>query len=267
MRKFILWTVIASFFFSCDPDQIETITDVDSTTDHSSAQSEFDDVITVVEQALQERRLFQKTNDIDSLCAEITGNQNDSLIIDFGEGGCFHKGRLRKGRLLIHYTGPYLRAGTVVSTTLENYEVNGVRIEGKEIVTNQGMNDEGQWRFKVEVINGQLTYPTGEIATWESTRFRMLIDEGTSLLFDGTYAIYGTATGINRSGRAYTVSIDETTPLIIHIPCALTTRLPQEGILTIIPDGLTPRVIDYGDGECDTSISVSVDSKSIQLDL
>lgn len=53
------------------------------------------------------------------------------LTIDFGTSGCTDpKGNVRKGKLIFTYHGKRFMPESTIVTTTENYELNGVKLEG-----------------------------------------------------------------------------------------------------------------------------------------
>lgn len=242
-------------------------TDTQSVSDNSTSENEFDDLGEVVRIALEDGSENQRVQS--SLCAIITF-PTDSIIIDFGDSaGCKsnYDQRTRKGKLKVHYTGPYWEDGSVITITPENYSVTTYlgqeyKIEGKKVLTNQGDST-----FKLEVMNGLITFPDGKTSTWNSTRYRKLTDAGTAAPLDETWSVWGDANGVNQNGLAYTMNVPENDPLVVDIACWLTKRMPVSGTLTISPEGVADRVVDYGNGECDDEFTVSIGNFTINFPL
>ena len=76
-----------------------------------------------------------------------------------------------------------------------------------------GENDNGNLNFDISIVDGKVTDPDGEFATWESERNRewiageetTILTDGLSGILDDEYSLTGTASGVNRHGIAYTV--------------------------------------------------------------
>lgn len=239
-----------------------------STQDNTDAQKKFDDVHRIFEKELKSQ---QETSEkrVAADCETITFDATaKTLVIDFGTTGCTDSyGTVRKGKIKVSYTGGrYIDVNTVITITLEDYSVDGDKIEGTQTVTNKG-EIAGKQTYEVKVMNGKITYASGKTASWTSTRTRVLEDAGTVLPFDEIYTIYGDASGVDRDGLAYTMKIEQSTALKVDMKCWLTTRLPISGILTITPEGLETRSIDYGTGDCDRSVTVAIGSFSQELSL
>ncbi len=180
--------------------------------------------------------------------------QPHTMLIDFGTENCIGAdGLSRRGRLLVTFTGAYGEEGTVITITPQEYHVNDHFVQGSKTVTNAGENAQGQSYFTV-VVNGTVTAPDG---SWTSThnyqRTRTWIEgEGTLNPFDDVYLISGGGNGISRNGLAFTIQI--TTPLRVEIGCPWIVSGTQE----IVPQGLPVRVIDFGDGACDSAGTIAV---------
>src|SRR5690606_27825676 len=133
------------------------------------------------------------------------------ITIDFGTetNEVCNDGRVRRGVLVVKYTGKYRDNGTVIQVTTQNYYVNDVRIQGRRTVTNTG-----SYVYK-EVDAGEdgtgyarLTHSHNTFTTWKSTRTRTwTAGTGTPLnLLDHEYLISGNGDGTTRYGINYTLT-------------------------------------------------------------
>ena len=111
-------------------------------------------------------------------------------MIDFGEEVTDLVGNTRAGSIEIQLTAPYRDSGTVITTTPDNYTLNNYLIEGVKSVTNMGENDNGNLNFDISIVDGKVTDPDGEFATWESERNRdWIAGEERTILTDGLSGI------------------------------------------------------------------------------
>lgn len=191
----------------------------------------------------------------DSGLAWNTANFPRYLVIDFGTGCTGNDGRTRKGKIKVSITGKYWTVGTVVTHTLENYYVNDHHVEGTRTVTHTATDV-----WQVVVSGAKITDPDGKVVTWESTRTRTLTTDGSTPfnIFDDVYSITGSATGINRDGRNFTVTI--TSALRLQA-CNWIAEITQ-GVVEIQPEDLKLRTIDFGDSSCDNEGTVTVGNKT-----
>ena len=78
------------------------------------------------------------------------------MTLDYGTG-CTIGAITRKGKLIVNLSGRLRNAGTTVSTSFENYFVNGYKLEGTFTITNNTANN--VLSFVTQTTNGKLTYP------------------------------------------------------------------------------------------------------------
>ncbi len=176
------------------------------------------------------------------------------LTVDYGSSNCdCNDGKTRRGKIVTTYTGPYFAQGTVITHTPVDYYVNDIKIEGTKTVTNMGANANGQPYYNVQ-IDGMATLTSGTSVNYTSTRVRTWVSGYTTLLnhLDDEYDITGNATGIYSNGGGYTANTSS--PVRIKVGCSF----PTKGTISMTPTGKAERVIDYGDGTCDTQFTVTV---------
>jgi len=242
--------------------------------DNAIAEMAFNDAFKVTEDAMKENGLEKSGASLSSIynnCATVTLNPPvgdttfpKTLTIDFGSTNCTDAyGVARRGKVIATTTGYYRDAGTVVTITTQDYYVNDYKVEGVKTVTNNGLNSNGQTYFTIDISNATITFPDGDIVTYESNRVRTwVVGESTNFLnnglngmLDDEYDITGTASGINREGRAYTMTI--TSPLRAAILC----RWIKQGTVEIQPEDLHLRTVDFGSGDCDREATVTINNK------
>ncbi len=269
----ILTTLIitAVVLSSCRRNRDSTL----SSSNNALAESMFDDVYKQIDDAAsQEDSLTSKTgtyNLITSQCATVTlepvniGDQwPKRLTIDFGTTNCTGSdGKVRSGKIICEFTGLYREQGTMITTTLDNYHVNGNLVEGTHIVTNEGRNSDNNIYFSIDVIGAEVVTPDGTIS-WTSSRTRTWVEgeettfwtDGIPGITDDVYEIEGNATGVNIEGNAFSVVVTEA--LRVQIGCRWVTK----GKLELTPQNLSTRTVDYGDGNCDNQASVEVNGNT-----
>jgi hypothetical protein len=184
-----------------------------------------------------------------------------TITVDFGPVNCTAlNGRMRRGRLQVSYTGRYRDAGTVITITPEDYYVNNNRLEGTKVVTNMGLNGDGDPYFNV-VVNATLTAGDGSwTASHQATRVRTWVNgSDTEDLLDDEYTVTGSGTGVSRAGDAYTLNI--TNALHVRVLCPYITQ----GTFELTPDGGPVYTVDYGDGACNAMFTVSVNGVTYSL--
>ncbi len=194
------------------------------------------------------------------------------LTIDFGTGCSSLDGRYRKGQIVATFSGPYRSPGDTTTVELENYEVDDYQVEGTKTIVNLGNNGAGNPEYSVEVSGVIITNDDGQ-ATWESSRTRTWTEGsqtgwftpdttqqsgimGLNGLLDDVYHISGSGSGTTRAGVNYDLTITEA--LEVQVGC----RWIKAGKLTIAPENLNERNVDYGDGTCDGTATIEVNGNT-----
>lgn len=183
------------------------------------------------------------------------------LTVDFGVTGCTDlKGNVRTGKVIFTYNGRRFVTGSTVVTTVENYTINGIKLEGKRTLTNVTGSTSEAPKFNVVLENGKATLiADGTFAeresniTWSWIRGTNAADD--YLLIDQS----SVASGTTRGGRAYSVSL--TKALKYKRFCGIAV----EGIKKYVIDGTKEITIDYGNGDCDKSVVVTVNGVTRNL--
>jgi hypothetical protein len=186
------------------------------------------------------------------------------LTIDFGLTGCTDlRGNIRTGKVIFTYNGRRFVPGSTVVTTVDNYTINGIKLEGTRTLTNVSGSTSDAPKFNVVLENGKATLlADGTFAeresniTWSWIRAASPADD--YLLIDQT----SVASGTTRGGREYSVSLTE--GLKYKRFCGIAV----DGIKKYVIDGTKEITIDYGNGDCDKSVVITVNgvTRSLSVD-
>lgn len=191
-----------------------------------------------------------------------TTSSPSSITIDYGTVNCdCNDGKQRRGKIITTFTGKYRDVGTVMTHTPVDYYVNDNKIEGTKTVTNMGLNASNQPYFNISV-NGTVTMAaTGEVFTYNSSRVRTWTAGSTTFanFYDDEYDITGSATASSTLGNGYTANI--TSALHIKVGCPYITK----GVLDFTPTDKATRTINYGDGTCDNTFTVTVNGVTFTI--
>lgn len=259
-----------------------TATDTSSTTtlseddkgyggDQAAIERENNDVLSMADAAANNGNAQLKGGFTElSGCAVVT---NDTvsvphvLTLDFGNSPCTGwDGRNRSGKIIVQYTGHYKDAGSQHTITYDNYIVNGNQLTGSKSVTNMGMNNAGNYYYDISVTD---TLWSGTVAnnngfrSWTSSRERTWVDGySTATRADDTYDITGSATIRRINGHTFTVNI--TSALRVAAICPWI----EQGTVQITPqNGNNVRTIDYGNGNCDSQATLTINNQSYNITL
>lgn len=186
------------------------------------------------------------------------------LTVDFGASGCTdQKGNVRKGEVIFTYHGKRFMPGSMVVTSTQNYSINGVYLEGTRTSTNTQSSTADAPRFNVTLDNGKATFANGLTATresnitWQWNKGETTDPLDDSLLIEST----STASGTTRGGRTYEVMLLE--DLVYKRHCGIAVS----GIKHYTIDGEKEISINYGEGTCDRSFSVTVNGVTRDIPL
>ena len=190
-------------------------------------------------------------------------NPHGYITIDFGTGCTGPNGRVRKGKILIEFRGRRFMPGSTVTITTDGYSVDGINIEGTRTETNSSASTEEAPTFTI-TEDVTVTFLDGSTATRSATRTRTWNRAPNPL--NDTWTVTGTASGKTRKGKNYVMEI--TKPLVFKRACAIESKvvMPVEGTkkLTANEKQIT---IDFGDGSCDTKITITVNGKSKEIEV
>jgi hypothetical protein len=184
-------------------------------------------------------------------CATITVTPNDStypktVTIDFGDGCLCADGKFRKGAIILHFTGPIRRSGSVLTITLRDFYLNRAHVEGTKTISNLSEND--NIKFTVQVTGGKITFPNGRGYKYEGLKYVHQVEGGhTRIVRDDVYNIEGRSKTEFNNG--VTINLNTESPLVKKVACPWI----SDGLLKI---KINDRVLflNYGapsNGDCD----------------
>jgi hypothetical protein len=194
------------------------------------------------------------TLDIESTLVHPIGE----IVIDFGDGCTDPRGNVRKGKIIIHFNGPRFVSGSVITITFEDYVVNGIILKGTRTLTNITEVASGIPTFQVQ-LDGSVEWPDGSVATrthcfvrsWHRNTLDDLSDDELHVVqCDQEFA----AEGINRKGVEYKMIIMQ--ELVYRRGCPIAVSGKKKFINVETGKEI---IIDYGSGECDRAITITVE--------
>ncbi|MBL7740620.1 MAG: hypothetical protein JNK14_15490 [Chitinophagaceae bacterium] len=264
--------LLATVLYSCQKDS--SVSDDNTTTqpvteeeavayseESAEAEASFDDIEDVSRMAAEEEGVVSAPNGRVfpfvqlrlrlGPCATITVSPNDStypktVTIDFGTGCICADGKFRKGAIILHFTGPIRRSGSVLTITLRDFYLNRAHVEGTKVISNLSAN--GAIKFTVQVVGGKVTYPNGRGYRYEGLKYVAQVEgAATANPLDDIYKIEGRSKTTFNNGL--TITLNTESPLIKKVAC----HWISNGTLKI---KINDRVLflDYGapnNGACD----------------
>lgn len=213
----------------------------------------------------QARRFVNPANQMLSACVIVTHDSvNKVVTLDFGTGCIGPDGKERKGQIIINYTQRLYRPGAQLSITLQNYSVDDVQIEGTKTITNVSPNFQANISLNTTLVGGKITWPNGDVATRQFTRTRTWIRAARPI--NDEFHVEGAVQGTRRNGNSYQINIVST--LIYKRKCRLQgVHIPVQGLKAIQRTGKPNVLVDFGDGDCDHLITITVNGSSQVVDV
>ena len=185
-----------------------------------------------------------------------------TVTIDFGTG-CESRHHVRKGKIIITYTGKLHIPGSKAITTFDNYYIDSFKVEGTHTLENTSSPGGNERSFTVTISDAKITNTNnGEWVGWSSTKVFTQV-EGNSTPWwpvDDVFNISGSTNGESSSGKTWSAEI--TDPLVKKFTC----RWIVDGTIKIKLND-TEGVLEYGDGDCDNTATITVNGETRTITL
>ena len=259
-------------FTSCTKKAILEKPGIDLADDDAVSEALFEDIFNSVDnaEAILDGFLKGETKSMEEsgTCPVVTTDRPPdakwpkTVTIDFGTGCTGFYDNTRSGKIIMVVTAPRLTPGSVKTVTLDNYFINGIKVEGTKEIENMGKNDNQNLVFSITLEGGKLTLPDGKTIERSFDRQREWIaGQDTRNIWDDEFLVTGTTTGVNIKGLEYTSTI------IAALHSERACRFIVSGVVKIERKGMEPMELNYGEGECDAVAVVTQgdDSKEILL--
>ena len=268
--------LIVAFLLSCQKENSQNSNSnteeevVVAASESTEAEASFDDVADVAMVAADEedaastsgsggrftgsQRLLPVFHELRLLigdCATVEVYPNDStypktITISFGDSCIGRDGKIRKGKIVLHLTGPIRHSGSVMTITFVNFYLNRAHLEGTKIITN--LSENHTIKFTVQVVGGKVTWPNGRGFKYESFKYKKQIEGmDTRIVLDNVFEITGESKTEFNNGLV--IKLNTVDPLIKKVICPWI----SDGTLKI---QINNRILklDYGfpsNGDCD----------------
>jgi hypothetical protein len=157
--------------------------------------------------------------------------------------------------------------GSYREVTFDDFFINDHKVDGRRTVTNEGFWEDGEYEgkryFSIMLEGGKVTTPEGQEISKDVNRTRTFV-EGFDTKWDtrdDIWHINGVASGVNREGIAFVREI--TSPLWKEIGC----RFITQGTVLIQVEGRPDVILDYGNGECDPVVTITIEGETKEVRL
>jgi hypothetical protein len=225
-------------------------------------------------------------NSILSTCATVSVHDlipadPDTLLVDFGNTNCVcSDGKVRNGMIRYVYSAGhhYRDSGIVITVTPVNYSVDSYQISGTKSITNRGRISGSNFTWDITANFTVIKPNNGGTITWNCSRTKILLN--TSAVYNGALfpinwaqakiGLTGNASGTTAAGGTYTANI--TQMLVRDMTCSPSLSHPHwhpiiQGTIVFTPSGHLARTIDFGNGACDLTATVTIAGVSFNITL
>lgn len=194
--------------------------------------------------------------------------------LDFGTTGCpGPDGRIRRGKIITEYTNRLTNAGAIATTSFDGFYVDAAHVQGTHKITNISIPGTTAKKYKVEVINGKLSWPDGNFIEWSSnktiTQFEGLATPDYPK--DDAFKIEGAANGFVKRGNLlvrWESTITE--PLVRRLTCRWIVKGRIRTVRANLPNPTNSHwaaILDFGLGNCDNQATISINGVIRQITL
>jgi hypothetical protein len=186
-----------------------------------------------------------------------------NICIDFGTGVTVKRGNVLKGKIYITVSGKMTIANSSRTFQFSNFYVNDNAVKGHKVVTYMGLNTDSKPYWTISASD-TITRADNKQVIWNSQRVRTRIDNNQTPFnyTDDVYSITGASNGVNAKGAAYTMTIQDSNPLIINSNYKYFTK----GTVVITSESKTV-VVDYGEGTKDNKATATINGVTKEFTL
>ncbi len=273
--------ITLSFFISCNSDDktndetAKTISN-DEIITNSKIDASIEDVTNIAEDQFtaQQNSTNKPGGTIKNFlpsCAVITTiltNNTWTTTVDFGVEGCtLENGNSVKGKMIITFSNDFTAPTQTISYTFEGFYHNGKKLQGSKSIVRTRKSTAlllAQHPVATAAIDMTITFDDGSVYTRKGSLTKETI-AGYDTWFnweDNVFVVTGSGSTTFPNGDTFSAEI--TTPLEFKASCK--TSIAVKGVLSITKNGATA-VIDYGNGDCNTLVTVTKDGVTEEIDL
>lgn len=184
-----------------------------------------------------------------------------TITLDYGDSTVLHHGRVLKGKVIIEISAAPRTDGSTRKITYQNLVVDSISVNGTAVSVFKGDNKTSA----VENYSEEVTFGfyDGKVITWKGQKVRTWVEGlGTDTLrSDDVIEITGKVDASVKGGSVYLKEI--TVPLIRKGSC----RYIVSGIIQLTIDNTLVSSVDYGNGDCDATATLTKDGTTVTLDL
>jgi hypothetical protein len=190
-------------------------------------------------------------------------NPSGTITIAFDPSCADARGVKRSGSIVINYHGKRWMPGSYWTLQFVNFYRNDTHIEGRDSIATEISTDSLHLQFHSILSGGQITFGDGKTITREHNITREWFRAALPVNDEWHTLKGGTASGKCKNGDTYQMQI---TKDLIHRVACLQDKvfIPVSGtkVITVVTSTTTDQyIVDYGDGDCDNNITVTLNGK------
>jgi len=198
-----------------------------------------------------------------------TGHIDPTYTMSVNNAGCnltMPDGKARTGFIKVKLTGKIKNPGSKMIINLMNYKTNGAITYSCDsiIVTTLASSSVAPVfsSFNIKLFGG-VCQTSNWVIKYKFDRTFKNYPKGKTNGGDPVVEVFGTSSGVNREGRAFTVNTPQSSQCIKHKSC----EFIDKGIIELTPDGFKTRTIDFGNGTCDDNAVFTVNGSTVAFKL
>lgn len=198
-----------------------------------------------------------------NLALNIDRNHPDSIIyqgtivINYGDGASCNQESKRTGKITDEFNIIVSTKNPLVFSSTETLTFDAFTRDSTTYNGAISVSSANGRRTKVEGKNVSIHYSDGSVSAWNGLLNFAYEDVSKR---KGEIRVTGALDGTSRQGIGYTATITE--DVIFKTGCyGWVRKIPVDGVVTLTTNGTTS-VLDYGDGTCDKTYSITVNGET-----
>ncbi len=259
--KLILKTVgltfLAFVFTSCEKEKVENLDAFDDAFNTELEQRDFEaeDDLGNQDCAIND---FSRNFPEGVVFIDTMENYPKTIVIDYGSGVEDNRGKIKSGQVIVELSEEMSVEGAVKTITFNEFRVDEALVEGYRIVTNLGINQEGQVEFSIE---GQIgVEKNGNLRTKTFVRKRSWVEGyGTCEREDDVFLISGNSKVVSGSRSILKVI---STPIKIYPALC---KYPLDGEVSIEKSNGKGGVLNFGTEDCSSKATLTLSDGEVKI--
>lgn len=258
----LLSAILALLAFGCkkpvQPDQA-------TTNDVRTAELAQSDVFTFSQQANGNGKAFSKDSSCYNIDIDDNGDGSFTTTFTFDSSCNYPDGVVRSGQIIINWTPGWRFDSTEHATvSFNNYTRDSVVLSGTITIKFKSFSLDSSLTYSMTEDKMNLKFPDGKTTSWSGTR-TVEWTYGFKTRFDRTDDVRKVnfhRDGINRNGEKYTADGSD---LLIKNSCGDSHKSHIVSGIIVIKKGDQTTTVDFGNGDCDGTFTITQNGVTITV--